>query len=232
MTRISTPFFARSALALALSFAAFAGQAADLGSNLILNGNAEAGTSSWSAYAGTDLFQAVAYGNNWVKPNEPGPVDRGSFLFAGQSSPYSAGYQLYDLSNLGAAVASGQLAFKLDGYLGGWTNQGDNAQITVFFRDSLSNLLGTAELGPVTAQDRNNQTGLLYRQTQGFVPVGTTAIELTLSMERLNSNDNDGYADNLSFVLNTPAVPEPSTYALMALGLGGLFVARRRAAKK
>lgn len=204
--------------------------AASLGTNLIANGNAEAGSASgWTAFEGTDLFQAVKYGNNWVKPNEPGPVNRGSYLFAGQSSPFSAGFQWLDIGNLAAQVSTGKLSFDLSGYLGGWTNQGDNAQLYVSFMDAAKTEIGSATLGPVTPADRGNQTGLLFREFSGYVPTGTTQIQLSLSMERLNSSDNDGYADNLSLVLHAAAVPEPQTYALMALGLGALgLVARRR----
>ena len=49
-------------------------------------------------------------------------------------------------------------------------------------------------------------------------------------MERLVSGDNDGYADNLSFVLQAPSVndvPEPGMAALFALGLGMLGRIRR-----
>jgi len=71
----------------------------------------------------------------------------------------------------------------------------------------VDNEIGNSVLGPVTPQDRNGQTGLIYRETDGFVPTGTRKLSFWLSMERLVSGDNDGYADNLSFVLQAPLTP-------------------------
>lgn len=226
---MKTTTMIRSAVVLSLGLASLASQAASFGSNLIVNGDAEAGVSGWTAYEGTDLFQSVDYGSNWVLPTQPGPVDRGAKMFAGESSAFSAGSQSVDVSSLTASFATGKTAFDLNGYLGGWTSQGDNAQLMVSFIDAASADISYVILGPVTPAERGNQTGLLFRQINGFVPVGTAQIKFDLSMERLNSSDNDGYADNLAFVINAPAVPEPSTYGLMALGLG-LLAARRRKA--
>jgi hypothetical protein len=92
----------RGAAALCLVVSSFGAQAVGYGSNLIINGDAEAGVSGWTGFDGSDLFQSVSYGNNWVKPSEPGPVDRGAKMFAGQSSVLSAGYQTLDVSALSA----------------------------------------------------------------------------------------------------------------------------------
>ncbi|MCV2355440.1 PEP-CTERM sorting domain-containing protein [Paucibacter sp. B2R-40] len=225
---MKTTTLLRTCAAAALAVASLAAQAADLGSNLIVNGDAESGVSGWTVYAGTDLFQSVSYGSNWVLPTQPGPVNRGAKMFAGASSAFSAGFQAIDVSSLTASFAAGTTSFDLNGYLGGWTSQGDNAQLLVTFIDAASADISMVTLGPVTPADRGNQTGLLYRQVTGFVPAGTSSIKFDLTMERLNSSDNDGYADNLAFVLNTAAVPEPQTYGLMALGLGFLALALRR----
>lgn len=216
------------AAALSLAVASLASQAAGFGSNLIVNGDAEAGVSGWLAYDGTDLFQSVSYGSNWVLPTQPGPLNRGAKMFAGESSAFSAGSQTVDVSALTASFAFGTTAFDLRGYLGGWASQGDNAQLMVSFIDAAKSDIGFVTLGPVTPSDRGNKTGLLFRQLSGFVPAGTAQIKFDLTMERMGGGDNDGYADNLAFVINTPAVPEPQTYGLMALGLGVLTLALRR----
>ena len=218
--------YVRFLIATALLAAACHSQAAVVyGSNLVVNGDAEAGTAGWTGYAGYDLFQAVDYGSNWVLPTQPGPLERGNRMFAGFGQ-YAVGYQTLDFG----AATTRATSYALTGWLGGWQDQGDNALFYVQFLDAFDNEIGSSMLGPVTPQDRSNQTGLMYRETDGFVPTGTRKLSFWLSMERLVSGDNDGYADNLSFVLQAPPagdVPEPGMAALFALGLGTLGWARR-----
>jgi hypothetical protein len=213
-------------IAGALLAAACSSEAAVVyGSNLVVNGDAEAGTAGWTGYAGYNLFQAVDYGSNWVLPTQPGPADRGNRMFAGFGQ-YAVGWQTLDFG----AATTRATSYALTGWLGGWANQGDNALFYVQFLDESDNEIGSSVLGPVTPQDRNDQTGLMYRETDGFVPTGTRRLSFWLSMERLVPGDNDGYADNLSFVLQAPPagdVPEPGAAALFALGFGMLGWSRR-----
>lgn len=208
---------------LALTFTAQA--QATLGSNLIVNGGAESGVAGWTGFDGYSMFQSVDYGSNWVLPTQPGPVDRGAKMFTGLTAQ-AAGYQTIDLGTL----AGQPLNYSLTGWLGGWSSQGDNALLYVSFLDTVGNEIGHAALGPVLPGDRNNETGLFFRSDAGALPTNTAAVMFSLSMERLGGGDNDGYADNLSFVV-TSAVPEGSTlaYALAGLALLGAVALRRRA---
>jgi hypothetical protein len=124
-------------LALAAATLSLAAQASvNYGDNLISNGGAESGTSGWTAFEGYDLLQSVSYGSNWVLPTQPGPVDRGSKMFAGVGAQ-SAGYQIVDLSGMSL---SGTVNYSLTGWLGGWQAQGDNALLYVSFQDATVNI--------------------------------------------------------------------------------------------
>jgi hypothetical protein len=219
----------RFLIAAALLATACNSQAAVVyGSNLVVNGDAEAGIAGWTGYAGYNPFQSVDYGSNWVLPTQPGPADRGNKMFAGFGQ-YAVGWQTLDFGT----ATTRDTSYALTGWLGGWADQGDNALFYVQFLDEFNNEIGNSVLGPVTPQDRNNQTGLMFRETDGFVPTGTRKLSFWLSMERIVSNDNDGYADNLSFVLQAPPVndvPEPGMAATFLLGLGVLARSRRKAA--
>ncbi|GJI98222.1 hypothetical protein RugamoR57_49400 [Duganella caerulea] len=210
-------------LAAALFAVACSGKADVIyGHNLVVNGDAEAGVSGWSVYPGYSMIQSVNYGSNWVLPTQPGPVDRGTKMFAGLGQ-YAVGSQTLDF---GVATAK-NISYSLSGWLGGWSNQGDNALFYVQFLDAGNNEIGNASIGPVTPQDRGNQTGLFYRESVGIMPAGTSKLSFWLSMERLASNDNDGYADNLSFIATSP-VPEPGMASMLLLGLGVLVGTLRR----
>lgn len=206
----------KQACALALLSFCLGAQAQTLGENLIVNGDAESGITGWTIFDGYSPIQSVAYGDNWVKPTQPGPVDRGLGMFTG-TGERAAAYQWLDLG----ALAGQPLSYDLSGWLGGWLAQEDNALLYVSFLDASSNEIGHADIGPVGPADRGNQTGLVLRQASGLLPTGTASLMFSLSMERLGGGDNDGYADNLSFKL-TSAVPEASSVASLVAGLAAL----------
>jgi hypothetical protein len=222
---------------LATGLAPHFASAAPLDTNLIVNGDAEAGAGSNSGavvpvpgWATTSNFTAVTWsaGGGFPTATDPGPADRGLNFFAGgPGTALSSATQLIDLSANSATIDAGQLQYELSGWLGGFSSQGDNAVLTATFLDLNGGTLSFATLGPVTATDRINQSGLLLRDTEGFVPAGTFSVEVRLELTRLDGSYNDGYADNLSFSVS--AVPEPGTWAMLGSGLVLLgFGARAR----
>jgi len=110
--------------------------------------------------------------------------------------------QTVNVSHYAGSIDKNHATYKLSGWLGGYADQGDNATVTATFQDALGNPLGTGSIGPVTASDRSNQTGLLPRSSDGTVPSGTRKVLVVISMVRTDGTANDGYADNLSFIFS------------------------------
>jgi hypothetical protein len=183
----------------------------NLGANLVLNGDAEAGPGGADVVEPVPDWQTVGnftadqYGaGDGVNPTDPGPPDRGNNYFAGgPDSASSSASQTIDVSSDAATIDAGKAGFQLAAYLGGWESQEDRAVLSVTFLDASGQTLGSGSIGPVTAEDRHNQTGLLARSTNGAVPRGTRKVTVTLEMTRDSGSDNDGYADNVTLSLGT-----------------------------
>lgn len=188
-----------------------------LGQNLIVNGDAESGSASPDeatpvAIPGWNVngnFTVVSYGDpvsSAPTPTDPGPPEslRGKQLFVGgYVNELSSATQLLDLSACAVLIDQGRIHYELSGYLGGYSGQQDAATLTATLRELA--MTPPITIGPVTATDRSDQTGLLLRSAAGTLPAGTRTLQLTLSMQRIDGSFNDGYADNLSFILT----PEP-----------------------
>lgn len=138
----------------------------------------------------------------------PQPAGTGSVYFAGGPGQESSDFfQTIDLSNIGAAVDAGQVNFTLSALLGGTGSQNDNVMVFVNFQTSEGFFAGQSSIGPVTAANRNNASGLLSRTKTETVPTGARFAQVQIHFERSTPTYNDGYADNVSLVFNGPAVP-------------------------
>jgi hypothetical protein len=179
--------------------------------NLIVNGNAEAATGSndgtpvstpnWVSSGGATAAQYAV--NGWPAPTDSGPADRGSNLFSGGPADSTSSLsQTVNVSHYAGSIDKNHVTYKMSGWLGGYSDQGDNATVTVTFEDSSGNALGAGSIGPVTASDRSNQTGLLPRSSGGPVPSGTRKVLVVIAMVRTDGTANDGYADNLSLIFS------------------------------
>ena len=235
--------------ALSLAAAPIAASASVFGSNLIVNGDAEAapGATNDSAIVATPGFTTVgnfttvsysAGAGFPVAASPGGSVGGANFFAGGPSNGSSSASQLIDISSGAGLIDLGTSTFSLSAYLGGFASQNDNAVLSIAFLDSLNAVLGSSSIGPVSSADRGAVTGLFFRSASGAVPIGARSVSVFLQMTRQAGSYNDGYADNLSLVLRpgeAPApggVPEPATWALMLIGLGavGAAVRRRRGA--
>jgi hypothetical protein len=183
--------------------------------NLIKNGTADkaaGGTGgvvavpSWTETNGA-TFTAVQYGAGGGFPDatSPGPKNRGANFFAGGPGDASndiVAVQTVKLKAYAVAIAGGAVTFKLQAYLGGFLSQNDQASVEIDFKDKHGVLVGEgATIGPVTATDRNNVTGLLKRSASGSVPATAATVFVQLILTRTSGTYNDAYADSLSLTL-------------------------------
>ena len=190
-----------------------------LGTNLIVNGDAEAdplpaGGRTKIKITGWQIegnLAVLAYGapGGFPDAKTPGPAERGSGFFAGgPQSETTAARQTIDVTAAASAIDARQIGFVLSGYLGGMAGQGDVATLRCLFKDANEVILSETTLGPVTLADRQFSTRLLARTTQGRVPAGTRSMAIILSMQRKDGAFNDGYADHLSLVLSGDAATQ------------------------
>jgi virginiamycin B lyase len=179
--------------------------------NLILNGDAESGPGGTDAAQPTIPFWTTdgqiavttyAGGAGDLSPTTPGPANRGNNYFAGGPNNASSRMtQTVDLSSYASAIDAGTQPYTLDGWLGGYGGQDDNAVVTVTFQSASGGALGTASIGPVLDADRGGVSALVERSTSGNIPTGTRKMLVTVTFTRVSGSYNDGALDNLSFVL-------------------------------
>jgi len=153
-------------------------------------------------WTGNGSVGVCRYGPD-VPLNSPGPADRGNQYFSGGTSAVATASQTVNLASYAATIDAGSQSYTLSGWLGGWSSQNDNARVKVEFKNASGSTLGSAEIGPVLAAERNNVSGLVLKSVSGTLPSGARSAVVTMTMTRVAGDVNNGYADNLSFVLGT-----------------------------
>ena len=191
--------------------------------NLIVNPGAENGPGTRSGdvvavpgWKPTGGFSAAQYAwtDGDLSTTTPGPADRGSnYFYGGPASGTSTGTQAVVLPS---SSSTGKATYVLAGWLGGFSNQGDDATLFLTWENAQGQPLAattrnvggfrgglpvSVQLGPVTEAQRGGTSELSYRHVAGPVPTGTTQAKVVLVMQRTDGSDNDGMADNLSLVL-------------------------------
>src|SRR5450755_3519971 len=158
---MARPVWALAALVF-LSLAPRPALAVSYGVNIIANGNAEAGGSSSTgavvpvpSWTTTGGFTVIPYsaGNGYPGTGDPGPADRALQFFAGGNNvSLSTATQTIDLSPNSTDINTGNVAYDLSGWLGGFSSDRDHATLTATFFNGATNL-GSAIIGPDTASD-------------------------------------------------------------------------------
>lgn len=176
--------------------------------NLIKNGNAEAAVGSTGGppvktpdWTSKGEATAVQYGPSGIGYPVPGAPDAGKNLFSGgEDDATSSLSQTIDVTEYASFIDGGGVTYVLQGWLGGYSGQGDDLTVTATFKSSSGAALGKGVIGPVTAAQRKDMTELLKRSTMGMVPPDTRSVLVVQSMTRTDGAYNDGYSDDLSLV--------------------------------
>jgi hypothetical protein len=178
-----------------------------LAHNLIVNGDAEAGSAGDPA--GTSEQQVVKDLPGWTRTGtltvfpyvagqtigavgegDPRPDDHGKNYFtggpAGGPDALATATQSIDLTPLALVVDTGKLSYTLSGYLGSWGTFSNQADVAVRFLDANHKDLGSpVRIGPVTSGNNHQAeqaTGLWKRTTSSTIPAGTRYVEVTLTI--------------------------------------------------
>jgi PEP-CTERM motif-containing protein len=224
-------------------------QAADLNTNLVVNGNFEnvdlAVTGSYNSprilnWTGPNLFAYSHDGsssNAGVVPDYADGADppgAGHWYFTSNNTGGAAFtdvhdpdvfFQEVDVSTgaTGSAIAAGTARYSLQGFFSSYLNDADFGNVRVDFRNAGSATIGTATINDIADAGPNNVWSL--SSGSGPVPVGTASVRISLFGTPVNAGA-DGYIDNVDLRI----IPEPSTIVLAGLGLAAAacVVGRRR----
>lgn len=187
-------------------------------SNLIVNPGAEAGPGNdsggavdviegWGVPSDLVAMPTVSYYNgvnDLPGRDDPGAENRGDRFFAG--GPGTATASIRQTVEIGSdwrsAINGGAVKFNLSAFLGGNQSQPDTASLTATFLDANFQEVGQVALGPVTAGEREDKTGLFPVATSDFIPASTHFVYLDLEFRRDEGDYNDGYADGLELILS------------------------------
>ncbi|MCF8339290.1 MAG: hypothetical protein K9I74_15035 [Bacteroidales bacterium] len=182
--------------------------------NLIKNGNAEQGPAvpingsetrqlpnHWSDVEGEMWISKYGEGAGGGGIADSDYRGEGNYFWGGKVSN-SIIEQTIDVSSVLDKIDDGNVTYELSGLLGGWRHQNDRSKLLAEFLDSDSTVLDSAQIGPVTNKDRDNNTRMVRKESSGIVPEGTRSIRFRLTAIRVGGTNNDGYADELSMVLH------------------------------
>lgn len=184
-------------------------------SNMIQNPGAELGFGESDAippaevvpaFAPMNGFTVVRYGspNGFPSLDLAAQIAGETNFFTGGTASVSSATQVMNVFDAASLIDSvSGVSYELSGFLGGYADQNDYAEVSLLFLNEIGIEVGSEKLKPVNATERQNQTALLLRQAIGNLPVGTRAIQLKITMTKVEADTrNDGYVDNLRFSLH------------------------------
>ncbi|MDG1358648.1 MAG: PEP-CTERM sorting domain-containing protein [Akkermansiaceae bacterium] len=190
------------------------------GSNLIFNPGNDLALDSGEITGWEEID-----GTNWtLRSASPSPEDGSAYFFAGAGATAELS-QAINVSAYGGTIDLGIQQFDFSGYISSFLSGGDTSQIIVEYQDASGNVLDSYDSGAIYAPFDVGDAWDLLTDSRSAVS-GTRQIEVRLLANRFTGTNNDGYFDSLS--LTTITVPEPSSTALLGLGLSTMLLRRKR----
>ncbi|HLP84967.1 MAG TPA: hypothetical protein VK157_11515 [Phycisphaerales bacterium] len=177
------------------------------GDNLIFNGDAESGSASpngqtvvaipgWNVTGSMTVTQYAATAA--LPDTQHAGINPGSqFFVGGPWSTVTQAIQWVDLAPFATRISQGGARFELFGAFGGIASEEDGARMVVLWLDSTGQSLRTDTLLGPNIFERNGQTLLVNRRSEGILPSGTRSARVILLMTRVSGVSNDAYADDL-----------------------------------
>ena len=154
----------------------------------------------WTTAGG---MTADYYGENDLSTAQAAPGGGKNYFYGGPNNASSSASQTITFKGLTSKIKTGQVTATISGYLGGYGGQTDHADINVSFLNASGKVISmTTVSGPTSFP---NGSSLSLESETVAVPKGTASVTYTLVATREQGTDNDGLADNLSFVLNDAA---------------------------
>ena len=183
------------------------------GGNLLKNPGAESGPGATSDTAVAPIprwttaggFTAVRYGASFAGGGGSflaAPTGGGKNFFAGgPTHKFATATQRINVAGSAREIDAGRVTAKLSALIGGYLDRADNGRVSATFLSASGRTLGRLTIGPVTASDRGNTTGLLPRSGALRVPRQTRSIKVVLTARRVVGSYSDAYFDNISLKL-------------------------------
>ena len=202
------------------------------GTNLLANGDAEVGDTSFRGYdevivPGWQVVQGLPtvprYGvKALLTRQDPGPSDRGAGYFAGGAGGTAVLRQVVPLAAPDGGAVPAATTMTVSGWLGGLAASLDDPSVTLTFHGTGGAALTAATLGPVTHSTRHNTTELVDVSRTVTVPAGATSVTVDLVMTTPSTmydgwngsvpHDNQAWADDLSLTASVALrAPPPLT---------------------
>lgn len=222
-----TRMLASAAAWMATTLATPGVQATPLNTQLLVNGDAESGSTAGWASTGIDAVASGLAGSAGL----PVGVSLGSFSFTGGTGNAASQslMQTVQLDDIAGQIDAAQVAVDFSALIQSRRDADttDTAKATLRFLDAGGAVIAGFDFFDAEVPLNNNAWSFVSL-AQGL-PTGTRAMQVLLDVRRSGGASSDGYFDNVW--LSVSAVPEPGTWGLMALGLAAV-VARSRPGRR